>query len=71
MRGDILDLDADDAAAAELAVDRKIEHGEVMDPALDSELRADGPDMLCERRWLSANQLPLAPWGRCAVCSRP
>jgi hypothetical protein len=38
VRGDILDLDADHITAAELAVDRQVEHGEVSDPAIDSEL---------------------------------
>jgi hypothetical protein len=38
---DILDADGDDVAAAKLAVDRQVEHGEVASPAFDLELRPD------------------------------
>ena len=38
MRGNVLDLDADDVAAAELAIDSEIEHGEVTDPGFGAEL---------------------------------
>jgi hypothetical protein len=38
MRGNIFNLDADDVAATELAIDSEIEHGEVTDLGIGAEL---------------------------------
>src|SRR5689334_17865094 len=43
---DILDLDGDNVAAAQFAVDRQIEHGEVSSAALDHQPGPNGPDVL-------------------------
>src|SRR5690242_20790081 len=46
VRRNILDLDGDNVAAAQFAVDRQIEHGEVSGAALDHQSGPDGPDVL-------------------------
>jgi hypothetical protein len=47
LRRDILDRERQDIAAAQLAVDREIEEGEVARSAIGLQLRADRPDMTC------------------------
>jgi hypothetical protein len=59
MRGHILDLEADDIAASELAVDGKIKHSEIACSALDLQLGPDCPDMLRSQRGLGAEQFAL------------
>jgi hypothetical protein len=44
--GNILDLEGDNIATAQFAIDGKIEHGQVPRLSFDLELRPDGPDML-------------------------
>jgi len=61
MRRNVLDLDADDVTAPELAVDGEIEHGEVTCSPLDLQLRADRPDMLGSQWRLGADQFSLIP----------
>src|SRR5262252_19471 len=46
VRRNVLDLDGDNVAAAQLAVDRQIEHGEVSGAALDHQSGPNGPDVL-------------------------
>src|SRR3954469_17571840 len=59
--GDIVDFDRHDIAAAKLAVDRQIEHGEVSDAAFNLKLRPDRPDMFGPQWRLCSRQLALIP----------
>jgi hypothetical protein len=61
MRGHILDLEAHDIAASELAVDGKIKHSEFACSALELQLGPDCPDMLRSQRGLGAEQFALVP----------
>ena len=54
---EVADPDLDDVAAAQLAVDREVEHRSVSDPSLAVEPEADGPDLLRFERALCA-ELP-------------
>jgi hypothetical protein len=56
---DILDSDGNDVTATKLAVDCKIEHGEVTNSAFDLELRSNGPDVFWAQRRLCPVSLPL------------
>ena len=44
--GNILDLESDNIATAQFAIDGKIEHGQVSRLSFDLELRPDRPDVL-------------------------
>ena len=44
--GNIFDLEGDNIATAQFAIDSKVEHGQVSRLSFDLELRPDGPDML-------------------------
>jgi hypothetical protein len=57
LRRDVLDPEAHDVTAAELAVDGEIEHGKVAGAALEQQLAADRPDVLGPQRRLGAGQL--------------
>ena len=59
--GDILDTDGHDIAAAELAVDREVEEGQIAFAVLDLKPRPDGPNLAGPQRWLWADELPLVP----------
>jgi hypothetical protein len=59
-RSDVLDLDCDDVAAAELAVDCQIEHGEVPSAAFNLEFCPDRPDVFWSQRRLGP-QFALVP----------
>jgi hypothetical protein len=61
VRSDVIDLDGDDIAAAQLAVDRQVEHREVTCSSLDVEPRSDRPNVLRPERGLCADQLALVP----------
>ena len=52
---------ADEVTASELAVDRKVEHGEVSHLVRVLKVDADSPDVFGFERRLLANQLPLVP----------
>lgn len=66
IRSHILDLEADDIAASELAVDGKIEHGKIACSALDLQLGPDRPDVLRPQRRFGAEQFALIPRVRLA-----
>jgi hypothetical protein len=46
IRSDILDLQSDEIAASQLAVDGKIEYRQITRPLLNLEFGPDSPDML-------------------------
>src|ERR1700678_2809533 len=56
MRGDVVDLERDDIAAAQLAV-----HRQVAGSSFDLQLGPDRPDMLWPQRGLCSNQLAFVP----------
>jgi hypothetical protein len=58
---DIADAQADEIAAAELAVDGQVEQGKVTDGMCILEVDTDGPDVLWLERGLLADQLPRVP----------
>jgi len=60
-RSDILNHHADKVAAAQFAIDREIEEGEITLAILDLEPRSDGPDMLRPEWRLSADELSFVP----------
>jgi hypothetical protein len=61
VRRNVLDFEGHHIAAAELAVDGQIEHGEVTDPALDHQLGSDRPNVLWPQRRLGSDQLAFVP----------
>src|ERR1700738_259894 len=60
-RSDIFDLDRDDVTAAQIAVDRQIEHGEVPSAGFDLEFSPDRPDVFRSQRRLCSGHLALIP----------
>ena len=46
VRGDILDLQTEEIAASELAVDCEVEHGEVAEAMIDLQFGSDRPNLL-------------------------
>jgi hypothetical protein len=66
MRGNFFDLNVDDVAAAQLAVDRQVEQRQVAWPSSDLESCSDGPDLFRLERWLRSGQLPFVPGLRAA-----
>jgi hypothetical protein len=53
VRGNVFDLDGDDIATAQLAVDCKIKHRKVARSPLHLQPRPDRPDVLrSQRRWV-------------------
>ena len=61
VRCNILDLEGNDIAATQLAVDGQIEHRQVAGSPLDLQLGSDRPNVLWPQRWLCPNQLALVP----------
>ena len=61
----VLDSERDHVAAAQLAVDREIEHREVANLAFDVKLGSDRPDVLRPKRRLLADKLALVPGLAC------
>jgi hypothetical protein len=59
---DIPDLEADQVAAAQLAVDTQIEQGELAYPTRHLEPDAKDPDVLELERCLLPDDLALVPW---------
>jgi hypothetical protein len=57
----LADLQPDQIAAAELAVDGQIEHRQVTDPLLALEMETDGPDLLGLEGRLGPNKTSLVP----------
>ena len=60
-RGDVIDANGNHVAAAQLAVDRQVEEGEIALLALDLQLRSDRPDVARSQRRLCADELALVP----------
>src|ERR1700676_1099551 len=60
-RSDIFDLDRNDVAATQLAVDRQIEHGEVPSATFDLEFRPDRPGVFGSQWRLCSGHLVLIP----------
>jgi len=58
---DVPDLEADEVAAAKLAVDSQIEEGELAHPALHLQANTEGPDVLELERCLPTDDLALVP----------
>jgi hypothetical protein len=69
VRSNVLHLQTDHIAAAQLAVDRQVEHGQVACPPFELQLGADRPDMLWPERRLRSDQLAFIPrrWFRRGV----
>ncbi|MGO9428298.1 hypothetical protein [Rhodoblastus sp.] len=61
IRGDILNFKRDNVAAPQLAVDRKVEHGQVACSTFDLELCPDRPDVFWAKRRLRSNQSAFIP----------
>jgi hypothetical protein len=57
----IVDANGDNATAAQFAVDRQVEQGEVPLMPLDLQLRPDRPDMAGPQRRLGTDKLALVP----------
>jgi hypothetical protein len=62
----VVDLQADEIAASELAVDREVEQSEISFPALQLKPNANGPDIFRLERALLADQAALVPGSRFA-----
>jgi len=60
-RGDVIPANGDNVAAAQLAVDGKIEKGEISLLAFDLQLGPNRPDVARPQRWLRADKLALVP----------
>ena len=61
VRRHVLGLQADDVAAAQLAVDRKIEQRQVASSAGDLKSRPDSPNVFWLERRLGSGELPFVP----------
>jgi hypothetical protein len=61
LRCDVGDAEADQVAAAQLAVDAEVEQRQVADAARELQRAANGPDILNPQRRLGADQLALVP----------
>ena len=57
----LADLDLDDVASSQLAVDGEVEQSPVADPLFTVEQEANGPDLLRLQRSLGANQFTCVP----------
>ena len=57
----VVDLQADEIATSELAVDRKVEQGKISLPALQLKPNPNGPDIFRLERALLADQVALVP----------
>jgi hypothetical protein len=60
---DIGNLEADEIAASEFAVDRQVEQGELARVVLELEADADARDLREFQRWLLADQVAFVPRG--------
>src|SRR5450631_1263465 len=58
---DILDLEGDDIAATQLAIDSQIEHRQVACQSLDLQLGPDRPHVVWPERRLCSDKLALVP----------
>ena len=58
----VADLDLHDIAAAQLAIDRKIEHGPITQPAFPVEPEPHSPDLLRLERPLGTELPTGVPW---------
>ena len=58
---DVANAQIDEIAAAQLAVDREVEHGQVSNLMRVLKVNSDGPDVLRLERWLLADQLAFVP----------
>jgi hypothetical protein len=74
VRRHVLNREADDITASQLAVDGKIEHCQVSNATLDLELGPYQPDIFGSERWLRTDQLSVIPWAPrrifATVCNR-
>src|SRR6516162_3999355 len=61
MGSNVFDLQADDVTSSELAIDGKIEHGQVACSPRDLQLGADRPDVLRSERRLGTDQFSFVP----------
>jgi hypothetical protein len=61
IRSNILDLQGNDVATAQFAVDGQIEHGQIPRSLVDLEFGPDRPDVFLPQRWLCSDQLPFVP----------
>jgi hypothetical protein len=59
---DVPHLQADQVAAAELAVDSQVEECQLAHPVLHLEADSECPDVLKLERYLLADDLALVPW---------
>ena len=57
----IFDRQSEEIAAAQLAVDCKVEHCEVAKTIAELKTGTNGPDMLRLERWFLSNELTLVP----------
>jgi hypothetical protein len=57
----VVDLQADEIATSELAVDREVEQGKISFPALQLKPNPNGPDIFRIERALLADQAALVP----------
>jgi hypothetical protein len=60
-RGDVIDLDANDIAAAQLAVDGQIEERQVSPTSFDLKSRSDRPDVFWLQGRFGADQFAFIP----------
>src|SRR5262245_55032381 len=67
-RRNVIDLERDDIATAELAVDGEIEQSEVTETTFDLELCPDRPDVLRAEWRLRSDDLALVPGDTFACC---
>jgi hypothetical protein len=61
--GDVIDSNADEIAAAKLAVDGKVEHRQIAFGLLDLKSDTNGPDLFWSQRPLLSNKTGLVPGG--------
>jgi hypothetical protein len=61
VRGNVFDLDRNDIAPSQLAIDCEIEHRQIAGSLLDLQLGPNGPDVPCEQRRFRPDQLSFVP----------
>src|SRR5437764_14727095 len=61
VRCNVFDLEGNDIAASQLAIDGQIEHGKVTDPSLDQQSGSDRPNVLWSERRFSPKTLAFVP----------
>lgn len=60
-RGDVIDANGNNIAAAKLAIDRQVEESKVAFLAINLELRSDRSDVARSQRRFCADELPIVP----------